>query len=217
MAANYFRAPALCSNAHLVDARRSSPSTARNRERILAVLAQHFPERARVLEIASGAGEHAVFFARALPGLTWQPSEPDEASRESIAAWIAHEKLANVLAPIAIDVTALDWPVAGPFDALVAINMIHISPWAATEGLMRGAGALLAPGGVLFVYGPYKRDGAHTAPSNEAFDATLRTRNPEWGVRDLEQVVAAANANGLALREAVEMPANNLSVIFAKT
>lgn len=199
-----------------MDPRRSSPSTARNREPILAVIAQHFPISGRVLEIASGAGEHAVFIARALPGLTWQPSDPDEASRESIAAWTAHENLSNVLPPLALDVTAADWEVEGPFDAMVSINMIHISPWAATEGLTRGASALLRPGGVLFLYGPYKRDGAHTAPSNEAFNASLRARNPEWGVRDLEQVVAAANANGLALREAVEMPANNLSVIFAK-
>jgi cyclopropane fatty-acyl-phospholipid synthase-like methyltransferase len=196
--------------------RLSSPSTARNREPILAVMAAHFPISGKVLEIASGAGEHAAFIAKALPGLIWQPSDPDEAARESIAAWIAHEHVGNVLPPLAIDVRAADWGVDGPFDAIVAINMIHISPWDATQGLMAGAARVLAPGGLLFLYGPYKRDGAHTAPSNLAFDTSLRARNPLWGVRDLADVEAEARVNGLTLREVIEMPANNLSVIFAK-
>lgn len=199
-----------------MDARRFAPSTARNSEPILAVMRTHFPQTGRVLEIASGAGEHAVCVAKALPGLTWQTSDPDQDSRASIAAWIAHENLQNVLAPLAIDVREEDWGVAGPFDAIVAINMIHIAPWSATQGLMRGAGRLLAPAGVLFLYGPYKRAWAHTSPSNEAFDASLRARNPDWGVRDLERVVDEAKANGLALREVVDMPANNLSVIFTR-
>ncbi|MES1158720.1 MAG: DUF938 domain-containing protein [Terricaulis silvestris] len=199
-----------------MSARLSSPSTARNREPILAVMAQHFPISGKVLEIASGAGEHAVFIANALPGITWQPSDADEAARESIAAWIAHEKLTNVLAPLAIDVRAADWGVSGPFDAIVAINMIHISPWEATQGLMAGAARVLAPGGLLFLYGPYKRNGAHTAPSNLAFDASLRARNPLWGVRDLADVEQEAKINGLTLRDIIEMQANNLSMIFAK-
>lgn len=200
----------------MTDPRRFSPSTARNREPILAVLRAHLPARARVLEIASGAGEHAVYFARALPGLTWQPSDPDEASRESIAAWIAHERLHNVLPPLAIDVRQSAWGVDGPFDAIVAINMIHIAPWDATQGLMAGAARRLTPGGQLFLYGPYKRDGAHTAPSNEAFDASLRERNPLWGVRDLAAVEAEARRHGLAMHTVMEMPANNLTVIFAR-
>ena len=199
-----------------MDSRNSSPATARNREPILAVMAAHFPISGRVLEIASGAGEHAVFLAQALPALTWQPSDPDEAARESIAAWIAHEKLASVLAPLAIDVRQANWGVSGPFDAIVAINMIHIAPWEATQGLMAGAARVLASGGLLFLYGPYKRGGAHTAPSNLAFDASLRARNALWGVRDLADVEAEAQANGLTLRDTIEMPANNLSVIFAK-
>lgn len=200
----------------MTDARNFSPSTTRNREPILAVMAQHFPISGKVLEIASGAGEHAVFFASALPGLTWQPSDPDEAARESITAWIAHEHVRNVLPPVAIDVRQTNWNIDGPFEAIVAINMIHISPWDATTGLMAGAARRLAPGGHLFLYGPYKRGGAHTAPSNEAFDASLNARNPLWGVRDLEEVEREANANGLALHSIVEMPANNLSVLFAK-
>jgi cyclopropane fatty-acyl-phospholipid synthase-like methyltransferase len=194
--------------------RLESPSTARNREPILDVLRRVLPERGRVLEIASGTGEHAVFVAKAMPGLIWQPSDPDPVSRASIAAWIAHEGLSNVLPPLDIDVRDEDWGVTGPFDALVAINMIHIAPWQAALGLMRGAGQLLREGGVLFLYGPYKREGRHTAPSNEAFDAWLKERDPAFGVRDLEDVQSAASANGLRLDEIVEMPANNLSLVF---
>jgi cyclopropane fatty-acyl-phospholipid synthase-like methyltransferase len=198
------------------DPRHTSPSTARNREPILAVMQAHFPQTGRVLEIASGAGEHAVFFAHAMPGLIWQPSDPDADSRESIAAWTAHEALANVLPPLNINARDADWGVPTPLDVIVAINMIHISPWASCEGLMAGAGKLLASGGLLFLYGPYKRDGAHTSRSNEMFDFSLKQRDPSWGVRDLEAVTAAAEAQGLALREVVQMPANNLSVIFAR-
>lgn len=199
-----------------MDPRQQSPSVARNREAILAVLRRALPIEARVLELASGTGEHAVFFAKALPGVRWQTSDPDRNARESIGAWINAEGAANVLAPQAIDVSAPDWDVEGPFDALVAINMIHISPWEATLGLMAGAGRLLRPGGVLVTYGAYKRSGAHTAPSNEAFDQWLKQRDPRFGVRDLEEVEAAAQANGLALREIIEMPANNLSLVFER-
>ncbi len=196
--------------------RRTSPATARNREPILAVLQRVLPARARVLEIASGVGEHAVFFARALPGVTWQPSDPDAGARESIASWIAEEELANVAPPRAIDVRDSLWGVEGeaPFDAIVAINMIHISPWEATLGLMAGAARVLCEDGVLYTYGPYMRDGRHTAPSNQAFDASLKARDPSWGVRDVADVERAALAHGLALREIVEMPANNLSLVF---
>lgn len=199
-----------------MDQRQRSPSVARNREPILAVLQRVLPPEARVLELASGTGEHAVFFAGAMPGVSWQTSDPDLGARASIAAWIEAEGVANVLAPHAIDVSAADWGVDGPFDALVAINMIHISPWEATLGLMAGAGRLLRPGGVLFTYGAYKRGGAYTAPSNEAFDQWLKQRDPRFGVRDLEAVEAAAQAQGLALREIIEMPANNLMLVFAR-
>lgn len=198
--------------------RRTSPATARNREPILAVLQRVLPPRARVLEIASGAGEHAVFFARAMPGVSWQPSDPDAGARESIAAWIAGEELANIAPPRAIDVRAPSWGVEGeaPFDAIVAINMIHISPWEATLGLIVGAARALRTGGVLFTYGSYMRDGRHTAPSNEAFDASLKSRDPSWGVRDVADVERAASTQGLRLSEIVEMPANNLSLVFAR-
>lgn len=198
-----------------MNARLSSPSTARNREPILDVLRRVLPADARVLELASGAGEHAMFFAAAMPGVTWRPSDPDPAARASIGAWQV-DGPANLMPPAAIDVRDPHWGVEGdaPFDALVAINMIHISPWDATLGLMEGAGRLLHEEGVLFTYGPYKREGRHTAPSNEAFDESLRLRNSSWGVRDVANVARAANAHGLVLDETVEMPANNLSLIF---
>jgi len=194
---------------------RTAPATARNREPILAVLKRVLPARAHVLEIASGAGEHAVFFARAMPAATWQPSDPDPDARDSIAAWIAEAGLTNVSAPRDIDVRAQAWDAEGPFDAVVAINMIHISPWEATLGLLAGAARLLRGGGVLYTYGPYMRGGAHTAPSNAVFDASLKARDPSWGVRDVAEVERAAMAQGLALSEIIEMPANNLSLVFA--
>lgn len=195
-----------------------SPATARNREPILTVLQRVLPSEAHVLELASGAGEHAVFFATAMPEIIWQPSDPDADARASIVEWIKAEALRNVRPPVEIDVRSDDWGVEhqAPFDALVAINMIHISPWEATRGLMRGAGRLLRDGGVLFTYGPYKRDGAHTTPSNEAFDESLKARDSQWGVRDVADVESVARENGLQLREIVEMPANNLSLVFEK-
>jgi cyclopropane fatty-acyl-phospholipid synthase-like methyltransferase len=201
-----------------MDPRQYSPSTARNREPILLVLKRVLPKGARVLELASGSGEHAVFAARALPGVVWRPSDPDEAARASIAAWVDAEGLSNVLPPAAIDVREPLWGVEGdaPFDALVAINMIHISPWESTLGLLSGAARLLRTGGVLYTYGPYMREGRHTAPSNEAFDAWLKSRDPNWGVRDVAEVERAAAAQGLALQEVVEMPANNLSLVFVR-
>ncbi len=199
------------------DARLFSPSSARNREPILEVLRSVLPDGAKVLEIASGTGEHAVHFASALP-VTWHPSDPDAASRASIASWIAHAGLETVEPPVDLDARAADWSVAerAPFDAVVSINMIHIAPWAACEGLLRGASGLLRPGGAVFLYGPFSRGGVHTAPSNAAFDDSLKARDPAWGVRDLDAVEAAAGARGLSLDRIVEMPANNLSVVLLK-
>jgi len=173
------------------------------------------PAAGLVLEIGSGTGQHVAHFARALPDFVFQPSEMDRERHASIAAWIAHEKLANVRPPLAFDVTQLPWPVRAA-DAIVCINVIHISPWEATAALMRGAGEILPPGGVLVTYGPYRRDGRHTAPSNEEFDASLKARDPSWGVRDLEVAAAAAKKEGLELEEVVAMPANNFTVVFRK-
>ena len=198
----------------MTDARAFSPSTARNREPILDVMRRVLGEHARVLEIASGTGEHAVFVARAMPGVSWQPSDPDAASRASVVAWTLHEGLLNVAPPLALDVREPDWGTRGPFDALVAINMIHIAPWEATRGLFAGAARVLAPGGVVFLYGPYKRDGKHTAPSNEAFEQWLTARDPAFGVRDLADVEREAARHGFSLREVVPMPANNFVLVF---
>src|SRR5215475_2907195 len=198
----------------------TAPAVARNREPILAVLRRVvplpiLPERGLVLEIASGSGEHAVYFAAALQNLTWQPTDPDPEARNSIAAYRAAAQLPNLLAPLALDAASPNWPVAQS-DMIVSINMIHIAPWAAAEGLMAGAERLLAPGGVLFLYGPFREHGQHTAPSNAAFDESLRTRNREWGVRDLDEVAALASRHGFALEQRVAMPANNLSVVFRR-
>ena len=168
-----------------------------------------------MLEVASGTGEHAVHFARALPGLSWQPTDPSPDALRSIAAWVAGAGLGNLLPPLALDAAAPVWPIARA-DALVCINMIHISPWAATEGLMRGAGQLLGPGAPLCLYGPYRREGREIEPSNAAFDRDLRGRNPEWGLRDLEAVAECAEAQRLRLERIVEMPANNLTLVFRK-
>jgi len=194
---------------------RLSSSVARNREPILAVLERVLPAAGLVLEIASGTGEHAVHFAARLPDLTWQPSDPDPGMGESIAGWVAESGLENVRPPLTIDATAASWPVAAA-DAVICINMVHIAPWAAAEGLMTGAGRVLSAGGILYMYGPYRIAGVHTAPSNADFDADLRRRNPAWGVRDLNDLAALAVRNGLVLAEVVDMPANNKSVIFRK-
>ncbi len=199
----------------MTDDRRSAPHVARNAAPIADVLRAVLPKRGLALEIASGSGEHVLHFARAFPQLTWQPSDPDPVARRSIEAWRGAAGLSNLLAPVALDARGEDWPLAAA-DAILAINMVHISPWTATEGLMRGAGRLLAAGAPLYLYGAYRQVGVATAPSNEAFDAWLRAQNPEWGVRDLDDVAAAAEACGLALDRVVPMPANNLSVVFRK-
>lgn len=194
---------------------RHAAAAERNRGPILEVLRRVLPSEGRVLELASGSGVHVAFFAKALPSLSFQPSDPDAASRASVRAWIAQEGLTNVAAPLELDVTADRWPVEHA-DAVLCSNMIHIAPWAATEGLMRHAARLLPQGGPLVLYGPYRRGGVHTAPSNASFDASLRERDPAWGVRDLEAVTAAAQAEGLLLEEVVELPANNLAVVFRR-
>lgn len=171
------------------------------------------PERGEILEIASGTGQHAAYFAAALPSLVWQPSERDADAFPSIAAWATSEKLDNVRAPLRIDVTEEPWPVArvgGIFNA----NLIHIAPWPVCLALLRGAERHLEPGGVLVMYGPYRIGGQHTAPSNVAFDLDLRERDPAWGVRDLEAVVEAARTHGLDFVERVPMPANNQTLVF---
>jgi len=193
----------------------SAPATQRNREPILAVLKRVLPAEGTVLEIASGTGEHAVFFAAALPGITWQPSDPAPSHLKSIEAWRAASAVPNVRAPLALDVEISPWPIVRA-DTVVNINMIHIAPWSACVALMKGAAALLNPGGLLFMYGPFKRDGKHTSESNEAFDLRLRSEDPRWGVRDLNDAAAAAAEAGFALEEVVAMPANNLSVLFRR-
>jgi SAM-dependent methyltransferase len=192
-----------------------APATARNRDPILAVLRRVLPPRGLVLEIASGTGEHVVHFAAELRELTWQPSEVDPIALGSIAVHRTTAGLPNLLAPIELDVSALPWPVPRA-DAVVSINMIHIAPWSAAEGLMAGSARLLAPGGVLYLYGPFKESSRHTAPSNASFDASLRAGNPEWGVRDLAEVCALASERGFEFIERVAMPANNLSVVFRR-
>ena len=195
---------------------RASPSTARNRDPILEVLGPRLPQRGTVLEIAAGAGEHAVHNAAAFPGLRWLPTDPDPEALESIAAWRGHAALANLLAPLRLDASdSEDWP-SGPFDAVVNINMIHIAPWAAAEGLMAGAGRVLPQGGVLFLYGPYIEPDTPTAPSNLAFDLSLRSRNPAWGLRRLDEVTALAAGHGLELSERIAMPANNLALVYVR-
>jgi SAM-dependent methyltransferase len=195
--------------------RREAPAAARNRQPILDVLQQHLPRHGLVLEIASGTGEHTAHFASALPQLTFQPSDPDAGARASIDDWGRTLGLANVRRALALDAATGPWPIERA-DAILCINMIHISPWAATLGLMTGAALLLPPGGLLYLYGPYHRDGKPTAPSNEAFDLDLRRRNSTWGIRDLEEVTSLAATHGFAAPTVVEMPTNNLSLIFKR-
>jgi len=197
-------------------AARTSPSTARNREPILAVLRGRLPPAGLVVEIAAGAGEHAVHAAAALPHLQWLPTDADPDALASIAAWRDHAGLPNLLAPLRLDAADPDhWPLQRA-DAVVNINMIHIAPWAAARGLMAGAGRLLPRGGVLVLYGPYLEAGVETAASNLAFDADLRRRNPAWGLRDVGEVTALAAGHGLSLAERIAMPANNLSLVFRR-
>ena len=192
-----------------------APAAARNRPYILEVLRRVLPERGLVLEIASGTGEHVTWFAPRLPGLRWQPSDPDPGARASVRAWIERSGAEAVSPPLDLDVTAPWPPLPEPPAAILCINMIHISPWRACQELMAGAGRSLSPGGLLYLYGPF-RVGGWLIDSNVRFDNALRARDPAWGVRDLEAVVAEAEASGLRLEQTVAMPANNLSAIFRR-
>lgn len=188
----------------------------RNKEPILAVLRRVLPASGVVFEVASGTGQHVAWFAAALTGITWQPTERDVSLLPSIRAWA--EGLPNVLPPVPFDVLDDPWPLPDDrrVDAVLASNLVHISPWEVSEALLRGAAEALKPGGLLLLYGPYRVDGAHTAPSNAAFDADLRARDPRWGVRDVGEVRGAAEPVGLVLEEVVTMPANNLTLVFRR-
>ncbi|HEY9738119.1 MAG TPA: DUF938 domain-containing protein [Trichocoleus sp.] len=205
-----------------LDLRQYAPATDRNREPILKVLQQMLPPTGCVLEMASGTGQHAIYFAPRLQPRRWLPSDPNPLARDSISAWREVNPVENLLPPLDLDAASSDWPskaqaVATDITAIVNINMIHISPWASCLGLMAGAGQILPAGGVLYLYGPYRRKGQPTAPSNEAFDQQLRSQNPAWGLRFLEDVVAAAAQQSLSLKTIFEMPANNLSVVFERS
>jgi SAM-dependent methyltransferase len=197
------------------DARLSSPAALRNRGPILELLRTTLPTTGKVLEIASGSGEHITYFAAALTELTWIPSDSSPDARASIAAWLAVEDRPNILSPIDLDAASSAWPVDRT-DAVIAINLTHISPWTATLGLLKGASRVLAPGGLLYLYGPYIETDKPLAPGNVQFDADLRSRNTDWGIRRLDDVVAEATLVGLQLERVIDMPANNLSVFFTR-
>lgn len=199
----------------MADPRRRAPATERNRAPIAAVIGPLLPAGATILEVASGTGEHAAYFAGLFPDRIWQPSDCDEAALASIAGWRDQARLANLRAPLRLDAAAVEWPEVRA-DAILCVNMVHISPWGATEGLMRGAGRLLAPGAPLILYGPYLRAGRPTAPSNLAFDASLKARDPEWGLREVAAVAAEAAACGMDFERLFEMPANNLILLFRR-
>lgn len=195
--------------------RRHAPAAARNREPILDVLRQYLPADGLVLEVASGSGEHIMHFAAALPALDFQPSDADAEARASIDDWTRTTGLANVRPALALDAQSPAWPLDRA-DAVLCSNMIHIAPWPAAVGLIAGAGRVLMAGGVFHLYGPFRRDGRHTAPSNDAFDRSLRQSNPDWGVRDLEAVATLADEHGFGPPEIIAMPANNLSLVFRR-
>jgi SAM-dependent methyltransferase len=194
---------------------KSAPAAARNREPILLVLRSTLPRTAHVLEIASGTGEHAVWFCNALPELTWQPTDHDPDALKSIAAWRNMARPPNLLPPLRLDAAAETWPVTQA-GAVIAINMVHIAPWTATKGLIAGAARTLSPGGLLFLYGPFREGGVHTSAGNAAFDADLRARDASWGIRDLEEISKLASRHGFDAPERIAMPANNLSVVFRR-
>ena len=202
-----------------MDAKQHAPATQRNREPIFKILSEVIQADSNILEIASGTGEHAIFLASKLKSCRWIPSDVSSQALESIVAWKNSCPLENLELPLLIDVAQPGWQqqlIERGINTVVNINMIHISPWQACLGLLEGAGQILPDGGILYLYGPYKRDGEHTAPSNASFDRSLRDRNPLWGVRDLEAVVAAAAEQNLTLQQVIAMPANNLSVIFSR-
>lgn len=193
--------------------KRHAPATLRNRDAIAAVLSEELPPDGLVLEVASGTGEHAAYFAAKFPALEWQPSDPDPVALASIAAWSDEAGLANVRAPLMLDAAKGEWSITDA-DAILCVNMVHISPWAATLGLVAGAGRLLGKGEPMILYGPFIEDGVPTAPSNLDFDASLRARDPAWGLRNVREVSAAAAEQGLQLHRRVTMPANNLMLVY---
>jgi len=195
--------------------KRVAPAAGRNREPIAAILTEELPAAGLVLEVASGTGEHAVHFARTFPALAWQPSDPDAEARASIAVWREEEGLANLLEPIALDAAAPSWPLSRA-DAVLCINMVHISPAEATEGLVAGAAGLLGARAPLILYGPYIEATVETAASNLEFDASLRSRNPQWGLRTIEWLDELAARHGFARTRRVAMPANNLTLVYRK-
>lgn len=195
------------------DGRPHNPAAERNKAPIREVLQRVLPTEGLVLEIASGPGTHVAHFARALPGLDWQPSEREAELRREIEARRQNENLGNVHPPLDLDVLQSPWPLDRA-DAMVCINLTHVAPWAATPALFAGAARILPAGGVFVLYGPFRRDGRHTAASNEEFDRALRARDPDWGLRDVEAVSRAATAHGLTLTEVIDMPANNLCLVF---
>ena len=197
------------------DDRQFAPATLRNRDFILDVLRDVLPTTGDILEVASGSGEHIVHFARNFPALVFQPSDPEPDALLSVAAWVKATRVTNVRKPILLDASQSVWPIASA-DGIICINMVHISPWEATLGLIKGAAAILPPASPLYLYGPYIREGFATAPSNQAFDRSLRDRNPTWGLRDLEAVAAMAQSVGFSAPVITEMPANNLSVVFRR-
>jgi len=197
------------------DPRQYAPATLRNRDFILSVLRDVLPTTGLILEIASGSGEHVVHFARNFPDLVFQPSDRDPDALRSVAAWVKATCVTNVRAPAVLDASQSSWPVASA-DGIICINMIHISPWDATLGLVRGAAAILPSTAPLYLYGPFRREGFATTPSNQAFDRSLRDRDPTWGLRDLEAVAAVAQSVGFSVPKITEMPANNLSVVFRR-
>lgn len=197
------------------EARKVAPAAAQNRDAICGVLDHELPATGHVLEIASGSGEHIVHFASRWPRLTWQPSDPEPEARRSIDAWARDASPGNLAAAIDVDVLDEDWTVDRA-DAILCINMVHIAPWAATLGLMKGAGRLLPAGGLLYLYGPFREADVPLAESNAAFDASLKSRNAAWGLRDLEAVIATAHDHGLGFDKRIAMPANNLSLVFRK-
>jgi Protein of unknown function (DUF938) len=197
------------------DHRQHAPATLRNLDSILDVLRSVLPMTGVVLEIASGTGQHVVHFAQSLAGLIFQPSDPDPDALLSVSAWVKATRVTNVLTPVILDASQPPWPIVSAA-AIICINMVHIAPWDATIGLMKGAAAILPPGSPLYLYGPYKRQGIRTAPSNEAFDRSLRDHEPSWGLRDLEAVAAMAQSAGFSDPVITRMPANNLSVVFRR-
>ncbi len=198
-------------------AKRSAPATERNREPIAEVLTRELPPQGRVLEIASGTGEHAVFFAERFPALHWQPTDPSDEALASIAAYRAEYAGGNLAAPLLLDAaTPADWPVKIA-DAILCINMVHISPWSATEGLFAGAAQILgSEGGPLILYGPYLEAGVETAPSNLEFDASLKARDPRWGLRDAAAVDAVAASHGFVRTARYGLPANNIMLVYRR-